>query len=323
MLKYLERDGVSVNRSHAACYAYIAYQTAYFKTYYPIEFFTALLSVFSDKEDKVINYIKDAKEAGINVLPPDINKSEKGFSIDGDSIRFGLAAIKGLGDAALEGIFTYRPIKSLEDLVERVPKKNVNKTNVTALAKSGALDSLIEDVFNTRIEALQHLYKLRGDADDLTAEIKAYTPKIKLEHEKALLGLFVSGHPLERHADTVNWESLMDGERVQTAGIIVDFKEFKTKRDEMMAVINFDTLEGPKRMVAFPKTYEKIRGKLAPDLIVKLEVYLKTDYQRNERSIIIHSGNIPKRVNKEVLSKMQSINSDSPTEFLEQSLTMP
>jgi len=314
--------GYAFNRSHAAAYAYIAYQTAYFKTYYPIEFMTALLTVFFDKEDRVANYIKDAKEMGIKVLPPDINVSNKGFSIHGDDIRFGLGTIKGLGDAALAGIFEHRPFKSLADMIERVPKRSLNKTNVTALAESGALDNLMEE-FDNRMEGLQEIYRLRGDDDDLKWDIKAYTPKIKLEKEKARLGIFVSGHPLERHAQNVSWDHLQDNEVVETAGIVIDFREIFTKREEWMAVVNFETLEGPRRMVIFPDTYKKIQGQLATDLIVKLKVYMKTNYMRNERDIVVKDVAIPKRVNKEVLAKQAVINSDSPTESLEEALTLP
>lgn len=316
--------GYAFNRSHAAAYAYIAYQTAYAKTYYPLEFMTALLTVFADKEDKVSTYIKDAKEMGIQVLPPDINKSGRGFTIDDNSIRFGLGAIKKLGDAALTSIESYRTFSSLEDIALRVPKKGLNKTNLRALSKAGALDEFMErEELETRLDVFEKLLAIRGDVDEnLELEKSKYTHKQKLEDEKEYLGIFVSGHPLERHTHPVNWEGLNDKEYVDTAAIVLEVKEIFTKREQWMAILSVDTMEGPKRFVVFPDTYEKVRGTVVPDLIIKTKVYFNTNWQRNERDIIVKDINIPKRINKEVLSVLQNkINSDSPTESLEQMLS--
>lgn len=316
--------GYAFNRSHAAAYAYIAYQTAYAKTYYPLEFMTALLTVFFDKEEKVATYIKDAKEMSIQVLPPDINKSGRGFTIDGSAIRFGLGAIKKLGDAALTAIEDYRPFTSLKDIAERVPRKGLNKTNLRALSKSGALDTFMEEEgIDNRLLVFEHLLATRGDVDEnLTLELSKYTHKQKLEDEKEFLGIFVSGHPLERHTYPVNWEGLNDKEVVDTAAIVLEVKEIFTKKEQWMAILSVDTMEGPKRFVVFPDTYGKARGTLVKDLIIKVKVYFNTNWQRNERDIIVKDIAIPKRINKEVLSKLQNkINNDSPTQSLEDMLS--
>ena len=142
LLKYRETDGIKVNKSHAAAYAFVAYQCAYLKHHYPIEFFTALLSVFSDDKVKVSGYIQDAKAHGIDVLRPDINLSDIDFNIASDKeIRYGLGSIHGLKDLAVPSILGIRPVSSLPELFSQIEKKEVDKTSVNALALSGAFDS--------------------------------------------------------------------------------------------------------------------------------------------------------------------------------------
>lgn len=286
------------NRSHSAAYAILTYQTAFFKTYYPLEFMAALLTVFATDEDKVKNYIKECKRMGIKVLPPDINLSDKGFKIEDDSIRFGLASIKGLGDAVVEAILDHRPFNSLSEIVERVPKRQLNKKSLKVLSLSGALDGLGWDLKN-RMDILQYLYHLRGDKEDLYQEIESFTDKKKLEYEKELLGLYVSGHPLEGYAQPVFWDGLADYQKVETAGRILSFREITTKSGEPMAFLTVDTLEGPKEMVIFSKAYKEVQGQLEQGLIIKIRVYLKYDPRYDKRSIIIDKISVPKRINKQ------------------------
>jgi DNA polymerase III subunit alpha len=292
--------GYGFNRSHAACYAYIAYQTAFFKTHYPVEFMAALLTIFATDETKVTNYINECKRMGIRILPPDINKSARGFGIEGNDIRFGLAGTKGLGDAVIHNIMEARPFVSLSDIVERVPKKQMNKRAINVLARSGALDELGKDNVN-RMDILQTLYIIRGDKDDLSDEINNFTDKKRLEAEKELLGLYVSGNPLDNIAKPVNWDYLGDFENVDTGGIVTSFKAMATKAGAEMAFINIDTLEGNKRMVLFPDVYAGVAGQIKKDLIVKVTAYTKYNPQYDERSIIVKKITIPKRVNKHLL----------------------
>jgi DNA polymerase III subunit alpha len=292
--------GYGFNRSHAACYAYIAYQTAYFKTHYPVEFMAALLTIFATDETKVTNYINECKRMGIRILPPDVNKSARGFAIEGNDIRFGLAGVKGLGDAVIQNIMEARPFVSLSDIVERVPKRQLNKRAIGVLAQAGALDELGTENIN-RMDILQTLYIIRGDKDDLSDEINNFTDKKKLEMEKTLLGLYVSGNPLDDIAKPVNWDYLGDYENVDTGGILTSFKVITTKRGDEMAMINVDTLEGNKRMVLFPDVYAGVAGQLKKDLVVKMTAYTKYNPQYDERSIIVKKINIPKRINKHLL----------------------
>lgn len=292
--------GYGFNRSHAACYAYIAYQTAYFKTHYPVEFMAALLTIFSGDSDRVTNYINECKRMGIKILQPDINLSERGFKIEGNDIRFGLAGIKGLGDAVIQNIVEARPFTSLSDIVERVPKRQLNKRALAVLARSGGLDSLAEDAVN-RIDILQQIHLIRGDKDDLSDEINQFTEKNKLEFEKELLGLYVSGNPLDDIAKPIDWGFLGDFEEVQTGGIITSFKIINTKRGDEMAMVNLDTLEGNKRVVLFPDVYGTVAGQLQKDLTIKMTCYTKYNPQYDNRDIIVKKFTIPKRINKHLL----------------------
>ena len=278
--------GYGFNKSHAACYAYIAYQTAFFKTHYPVEFMAALLSIFATDDTKVTNYINECKRMGIRILPPDVNKSERGFTIEENDIRFGLAGTKGLGDAVIEYIKAARPFTSLSDMVERVPKKQMNKRAIGVLARSGALDELGEDAVN-RMDILQTLYMIRGDKDDLSDEINTFTDKKKLEAEKELLGLYVSGNPLDNIAKPVNWDYLGDYEAVDTGGIVTSFKAMTTKKGDEMAMVNIDTLEGNKKLVLFPDVWATVAGQLKKDLTVKVNCYTKYNPKYDERSIIV------------------------------------
>lgn len=289
--------GYGFNRSHAAAYALLTYQTAYFKTYYPAEFFTALLSVFSDDEAKVTAYIQDAKSYDIQILPPDVNNSKLGFSIENNDIRFGLEAIKGFGAVAINNVLEARPFMDLEDMTGRVPKKGLNKAALKALALSGALDTMVSDHFN-RYEILQQVYLLRGYDEDLTSEIDHFNNKVKLETEKHYLSVYLSGHPLDGIGVPVDWANIPDNEKVISSGMVADIREILTKKGDPMAFIKIDFLEGQHDMVCFPMTYADIRGIIKKDMLVKVECNFKYNPQRDDRSLILDKITIPKRVNK-------------------------
>lgn len=297
--------GYGFNRSHAAAYAFIAYQTAYFKTHYPAEFMAALMTVFGDKEEKVINYITESKRMGISILPPDINLSATGFQIEDNAIRFGLLSIKGLGDKVIPDLLDARPFGSLDQMLE-LPKSVMKKNVITVLAQCGALDSISEEKGN-RMEVLQYMFSARGDKDDLSEEIKAFDNKRKLEYEQELLGLSVSGHILEGIGTPTNWDYIADGAPFDTAGIVTSFKEITTKRNQLMAFINVETLEGARRITVFPDQYEAIAGQLQKDLILKVTLYKKYDPRYDERSFIVKKMTIPKRINKSILELNSSI----------------
>lgn len=264
----------------------------------------ALLTVFGDKEDKVRNYIQEGKRMGVKVHPPDINLSGLGFNMEGqDALRFGLLSIKGLGDAAIDHIFEARPFSSLEDLITRVPKKNLNKKSLESLAFSGALDKLAND--DNRMNIMFTIHKIRGDKKvDLTEEVAKFDHKAKLEKEKELLSLFIGGHPLDGIAEPINWDYIPNGTKFDAAGVITSFKELETKKGDKMAFVNIDTLEGNKRIVLFPQTYQTVEGQLVKDLVIKVNLLKKHDFMRDETSFITNKITIPKRINKDILATL-------------------
>jgi DNA polymerase-3 subunit alpha len=305
--------GYGFNRSHAASYAFIAYQTAFFKTYYPAEFFAALLTVFSDDQDKVIKYIANGSSMGINVLPPDINKSGTGFTIEGKDLRFGLASIKGLGSSVLDYIAEHRPFPNIAYIVENVPKKQMNKKAIEVLCLTGAFDNLdimeiVEEKadayphITNRMHLFQHVLRMRGDKADLTEEIKAFDQKTLLTKELELLGLYISGHPLDDICAPLDWSSIANFDFFETAGVITSFKETVTKKGDKMAFVNIDTSTGKERIVLFPMQYERLEVKLQAGLIMKMKIQKKYDAARDEVSYIADRVQIPKRINKALLS---------------------
>ncbi|WP_243510102.1 DNA polymerase III subunit alpha [Cytobacillus oceanisediminis] len=301
--------GYAFNRSHAAAYAFIAYQTAYLKANYPLEYMTALLQVFYSKTDKVVQYSKVAREMGMEVLPPDINRSDVGFSIDGENtIRYGLGAIKGLGDATFDAIIEGRttPYLSGQDLIDRVPKKNLNKGSLTALSYSGAFDSFIEGTFNNRFEYMAYLLDIRGDKPDaeLVDLIAKYSDRSKFEKERDTLGSYVSGHILSRYAEPVNWDEL-DEAVTHTMVSLVEAKVIRTKKGQDMAFLKVDTLEGEKSLTLFPSFYGPVKEALVPGMILKVGVKGSMNWQRNQKDFIITSITAPKKINKEIWKKIE------------------
>lgn len=344
--------GYAFNRSHAAAYAYIAYQTGYLKANYPLEYMTAVLQVFYTDEDKVVKYVKVARDMGFEILPPDINRSEVGFTIDGDNaIRFGLGSIKGLGEATLDAILEERkvrdvpcvrdedggltyltedeaqvldvasevdpeivvgletvggPFESINDLMNRVPKKNLNKASLTALNYSGSFDSLTNGDFNNRFEQMAYILGLRGESPDpdLVDAIAKYTDRLKFEKEREVLGLYVSGHVLDRLAEPTDWEGLDDAVH-HTVVSLVDARVIRTKKGDNMAFLTVDTLEGQRSLTLFPKQYETAKDGLVPGMILKVGIRAQMNWQRNQRDYIINSINIPKKINKDIWKKIE------------------
>ena len=341
-----------VNKSHAAAYAYITYQTSYLKANYPLEYMCALLQVFYTDEDKVNRYVKVARDMGIEVLPPDINRSQIGFSIDNDNaIRFGLGSIKGLGEATLNAIIEERKVRrvpvirdedgletvitneeaeqiitdeecdivigakyiggdftSPEDLMKRVPKRNLNKKSLTALCHSGAFDCFMGDDFSNRFEYLAYVLGLRGDEPEpeLVQAIAKYAERMKFEKEREYLGMFVSGHVLSRHAQPTDWEGLDDATHY-TMVQLVEARVITTKKGSLMAFLKVDTLEGQKDLTLFPKDYEGLKDKhgLVPGMLIKVGLKGKMDWQRNQKTFIVSSINIPKKINKDIWKQIE------------------
>ncbi len=312
------------NKAHAASYGRVAYQTSYMKANYPVEYINAILTAESGDVEKISEIIEEAKRMGIVVLPPDINASFGGFTVvvgsnhkTGQTIRFGLYTIKNLGGDISNSIIEERkkngPFKSLEDMLQRIDNKNFNKKSFEALVKAGALDELGERgqlIANTEniLEFNKKLHKadvptgpsLFGDSflkqiPELKLAMASPMPKKEmLFHEKELLGLYVSGHPLEEYREKI--ESLgksvaeikangVQGEIVICAGIITDIRDIFTKKNDRMAIVKMADFTTTIELAVFPKAYADVHRSLVKDncIAVKGKVNIRND----EKSLIL------------------------------------
>ena len=295
--------GYGFNKSHSAAYAMISYQTGYLKTHYPVEFMAALLTSEKGNRDKVIKHISVCKEMGINVLPPDINQSVLDFSVDGKNIRFGLAAVKNVGESAIDSIIESRdsdgPFKSFLDFCSRVDLRKINKRVVESLIMCGAFDSL---GYKRRqlMENFEHLMEIGQraqdqklsdqtnlfDGADSGAAGDSYTEKDVLPetdewdhsevllHEKETLGFYITGHPLLRYADKLKLITDADSERicemrdkdtVTVAGIVSQKREVPTRRKDTMAYVTIEDLKGSFTGIVFADIYRNYRELLSSD----------------------------------------------------------
>lgn len=220
------------NKSHAACYAVVAYQTAYLKYYYPAEFFAALMTSFMDNISKTAEYIEDVREMGIPILAPDVNEAEVGFSVSNGAIRYGLSAVKGVGRTAAEQIIRERELhgryRDLEDFVVRVSERNINRRAIEYFILSGALDAfsgnrrekfaILPTILENKVKEKKDsmagqmtLADLLGEDNAEAQEFKIRMPKLKeypkeelLQFERDALGVYLSGHPLDQYRELMN-----------------------------------------------------------------------------------------------------------------------
>jgi DNA polymerase III subunit alpha len=275
------------NKSHSAAYALIAYQTAYLKTHYPKEFMAALLTSEVQNPDKIVKYIAECREMGINILSPDINESYKNFTVVGEQIRFGLAAVKNVGDAALDAILMEREERgkyhSLHDFCKRVDTRKVNRRVIESLIKCGAFDfskiyrSQMLTVLDEVLERSQLAQRRKGEAQlsmwaaaqDEAAE--AYPeldefPENQLNvFEKETIGFYISRHPLSRFQegikaltdqDTSTLPTLKNNEEVTVCGLVSSLKEIVTKKGDRMAFLNLEDMKGFVEVILFPDVFK-------------------------------------------------------------------
>jgi DNA polymerase-3 subunit alpha len=279
------------NKSHSAAYAFIAYHTAYLKTHYPVEYLCSILTFEANDTAKVIQYINYCKDKGIEVLPPDVNESEEKFIIKDGKIRFGLSAIKNVGSSAIDGIVESRQdgsFRSLIDFLRRVDLRKVNKRTVESLIKAGAFDSIEPSrgkafsVFPEVMEKIQiikkkeagpqmGLFGKKADTDLISLKIDSdtvrdWSEKEKMLYEKESLGFYITGHPLEQHTElfdelridtTSSLQEKKQGEKVTVAGVANRVQEKRTRRDELMAVMLLEDMEGIVEVIVFPNIYRE------------------------------------------------------------------
>ncbi len=296
------------NKSHAAAYAVVAYQTAYLKYYYPVEFMAALMTSVIDNPGKVAEYILTCRQMGIRILPPDINTGESSFSVDGGNIRYGLSAIKSIGKPVIDAIVSEReqggPYKSIVDFVERVPGREVNKRTMESFIKSGALDGLggtrkqlmyvyagvMEQVSLEKKSAVagqMTLFDLMGEEEKKEYEVQLpdvgeFDKEQILAFEKEVLGIYISGHPLEKYEElwkrgitNVTSDFALDEETgvskvtdnsMAVIGGMITGKTIKyTRTNKTMAFLTVEDLVGTVEVVVFPRDYEANSAFLTED----------------------------------------------------------
>ena len=283
------------NKSHSAAYALIAYQTAYLKAHYPVEFMAALLSADMDNTAKVVMYIGECKEMGIDVLPPDINESTREFKVIGKSIRFGLEAVKGVGSAAIDSIIEARNSKSLDsffDFCSRMDSRRVNKKVIESLIKAGALDSLgkrSQLMFNLPaiMDAAMRFQKesdsgqesmfgiMSQPASPRLTDVDEWDESKRLMMEKEALGFYITGHPLNRYREKFTELSIipthelleMEEKRdVNIGGLVRDLKQIQTKnKGDLMAYITLEDQYGTVEVIVFPDVYRESQNIITQD----------------------------------------------------------
>jgi DNA polymerase-3 subunit alpha len=295
------------NRAHSAAYGVIAYQTAYLKANYPLEYMTALLIHMEGSADRVATAIVDCRIRGIDVLAPDINHSRADFSMSDGRILFGLAAIKNVGQHAVETIVSLRdadgPFKSLEDLCERTSAiQDVNRRVLESLVQCGGCDSLGErawlltvlEHFISRAErdrkdreaGQTNMYELIGSADEevnnfgLAVDVKPLPGEEKLRLEKELLGLYLSDHPLRRisaelaklsDTQAVEVTSALQDTEVRVAGLVREVRRVVTRKGQIMAYASLEDLTGTVDVVLFPRIFEQVRLLFEPDKVLVVQ----------------------------------------------------
>ncbi len=296
------------NKSHAAAYAVVSYQTAFLKYYYPQEFMAALLTSVMDNVSKVSEYILSCRQMGISILPPDINEGESGFSVSGRSIRYGLSAIKSVGKSVVELIVAEREQNGLyhdmEDFIDRMSNKEVNKRTLENFIKSGALDTLpgtrkqklltAPDLLEQRskerkntMEGQMTLFDIAGEEEKTHFQVTfpdvgEFLKEDLLAFEKETLGIYLSGHPMEAFESTwrnnitattidfvVDEETgkagVADGAYVTIGGMITGKTVKTTRNNKMMAFITLEDLAGAVEVIVFPKDYESKRDLFVED----------------------------------------------------------
>jgi DNA polymerase-3 subunit alpha len=296
--------GYGFNKSHAVAYGWIAYQTAYLKANHPRAYLAALMTSVKDKTDKLVEYIDEAKKGCIAVLPPDVNASLTDFTVVNEDIRFGLAAIKGVGEGAVRSIIDARarggPFVDLFDFVDRIDLRTLNRKVVEALIKCGALDPLpgnraqkldaLDAALETATRAARDKesgqFSLFGEAavvrDGLKPQLRALPAPPVLEAlawEKETLGIFVSGHPLADVADALarggavalkDLRSRDDDDFVTVAGMLTAVRRTMTKQQQQMLVATLEDMTGSVECIVFPKSYAQLQAAFVPDAIVTI-----------------------------------------------------
>lgn len=332
--------GYGFNKSHSAAYAMVSYHTAYLKANYPVAFLAALLTSVKDNTDKIAAYIEECRRLKIKVLPPDINESQEDFSVSGNNIRFGMAAVKNAGLAAVKSIIREREAnglyKNFADFCRRQDTRYLNKRLLESLIKTGAFDSLkhyrsqLLGAVETGLSLAQQAKRDKSAGQisllDFWEEARQTTAAIDLPNidefpraqllaqEKEALGLYISGHPLEEYRNSIKLYAtcsiaeLSDvevGSRVTVGGMITNIKRITTKKGDPMAFVNMEDLTGSVEVVIFPHAYKKYGHLFSPDQAILLQG--KTDINSESVKLLADSAQqLQKQVSGELYLKIRN-----------------
>ncbi len=309
------------NKAHATTYGLVAYQTAYLKANYTVEYMTSVLSTFRDNADKVAAAIAECRRLGIDVRTPDVHRSHLGFTVEGDAIRFGLLAVKNVGESAIQSIIDSRQtggeFRSLTDLCSRVDVRLANRKVLESLIRVGALNAFghpaqllagLDDALATgqaaqrdRVSGQTSLFDMGGDDGAVLEKPLPDVPEApvreRLRWEKELMGLYLSDHPMGEVADRVGQfvtaysgdlkDESLDGQRVVLGGIVTAMRSVITKSKSTMAVVTVEDLQGTIEVVVFPKTFEQTAGVWRDGAI--LLVAGRVDHRGDEASLLADS----------------------------------
>jgi len=330
--------GYGFNKSHSAAYALVSYQTAYLKAHYPMEYMASLLSAQPDDQDEVVKYVGDCRANGIAILPPDINTSERDFTVEGDSIRFGLAAIKGVGEKAIESIAETRnadgPFTTLRDFLERIDLMAVNKGIFESLIKSGALDCLHRNRAQLLVSAdllLDEARRMQEEKDSGQGNlfgggngapgggtvidlpfVKPWHENEKLLREKESLGVYVSGHPLARYEKEIKSFACTSigelspragGGEFSIVGIIGSLKVRTSKNGRRFAVGLVEDMEGAIEALFFPEIFARCEALISGDSPVMLKGGVEFE-QESAKKIIVTDVKSLREIRRESISSI-------------------
>jgi DNA polymerase-3 subunit alpha len=304
-----EFAGYGFNKSHSCAYALLAYQTAYLKTHYPVEFMAALLTSEAGNSDKTVKYINEARGMSIPILPPDVNESDLYFTPIGESIRFGMAAIKNVGENTAKAIRESRlssgEFRTLYDFCERIESRFLNKRVFESLIKSGALDSLggresmmasVDDAVNalqrasrTRESGQHGLFGGGATPEPTLFELRdapQWSEEERLTSEYTMLGFYVSGHPLEKYASRLGElkvvslsevEGQRNGKEIAVAALIVGTRPMRSKKGARWAIYTIQDMTGVQELLAFPESFERLEAVLKAGYPLLLKVKIQVE----------------------------------------------
>jgi len=323
--------GYGFNKSHSAAYALVAYQTAYLKTHYPVEFMSALLTSEIGNQDKLTRYLAEAKDMGIGILPPDVNSSDWAFTPDGNSIRFGLTAIKNVGTTAIESVLAARNklgrFDSLVQFCEHVDLRLLNKRVLESLIKAGAFDSMgvrrpqllavldrameIGQKRQREAQSGQHGLFIGGTDTPPPPplelpDVPDWTEAERLATEKEVLGFYVTGHPLEKYMarlgtltrhDTSSVEEMAHDAPVTLAGILRGLRVKPSKKGDLWANAQLEDLRGSAELLVFPQAYQQLQGVLKPDAALLIKGRVRHEENQKPRVVVNEARPLEAAVN--------------------------